>query len=207
MMATSVTAKTLRELIDETRLLIGDASDVSNTWSEDDVISAVNYAIQIYCKLTNCNYKEEVRTLDNSGKTSLPVNDYLMLERCKYNGKVLLSTSKQEEEIKNPEWETKSGTPLRWLVYDGTAIKVTPYPTSNLNITLGYIKHPLLLKNTTDTVDSSIPLPHHIYLKYAAASWLFMIDGDKQDFEQSVLFMQLFNQYIGIPMPQQRKAE
>jgi hypothetical protein len=208
-MANQIAAKNLSQLIEETRLLIGDSSDVSNTWSQSDVVSGINYAIQTYCRLTNCNYVEETRVIDDYGKTSAPVNDYLTLERCKYNSKILLLTSKQEEEMKNPQWETKIGTPLRWLVYDGKSIKVTPYPTSNKNITLGYVKNPLIMSLLADTVDSSIPLPHHIYIKYAAASWLFMIDGDKQDIEQSLMYMQLFNQFIGIqtPQPNTRRAE
>ena len=208
-MSTTITAKTLSEIISETRMLIGDASDISNTWSEQEVISSVNFAVQMYCRQTNCNYVEEVRALDNAGKTSLPVNDYLSIERCKYDAKVLLLTSKEDEEIKNVSWETVSGTPSRWLVYDGKSIKVTPYPTSNKNITLGYVKNPAIMSLLTDTVDSSIPLPHHIYLKFAAASWLFVIDGDKQDLQQSLLFMQVFNQFIGVQTPQSNtgKAE
>lgn len=204
MMSTIIAAKTLKQLIEETRLLVGDLSDVSNTWSEEDVIAAVNYAVQSYCRLTGCNYIEESKTL-TSGKTE-PINDYLMIERCKYNGNVLLITSKQDEEIKNPSWESKTGTPLRWMIYDGKTIRVVPSTSGTL--TVGFVKQPALMSALTDTVDSSIPFPHHIFLKYAAASWLMMIDGDKQDFQESAMMMQVFAQGIGVaPAPQRQEGK
>lgn len=47
-----------------------------------------------------------------------------------------------------------------------------------------------------DMVDPRVPITHQRFLKYAAAYWLFTIDGDTQSFQAAVAFMQQFMELI-----------
>jgi len=47
-----------------------------------------------------------------------------------------------------------------------------------------------------DMVDPRVPITHQRFLKYAAAYWLLLIDGDMQNFQAAGAFMQQFNELI-----------
>lgn len=48
-----------------------------------------------------------------------------------------------------------------------------------------------------ETIDERIPLEHHIYLQYAAASYLIRMFGDRQSIELADKYLSDFNQLIG----------
>ena len=52
-----------------------------------------------------------------------------------------------------------------------------------------------------DVIDLRIPDSHNEFLKYAAAAWLFQLDGDGQDFQAADAHMAKFNQLIGFSDP------
>ena len=47
-----------------------------------------------------------------------------------------------------------------------------------------------------DLVDPRVPITHQRFLKYAAAYWLLLIDGDTQSFQGAAVFMQQFMESI-----------
>ena len=47
-----------------------------------------------------------------------------------------------------------------------------------------------------DLVDPRVPITHQRFLKYAAAYWLLLIDGDTQSFQGATAFMQQFMELI-----------
>lgn len=47
-----------------------------------------------------------------------------------------------------------------------------------------------------DMVDPRVPITHQRFLKYAAAYWLLLIDGDTQSFQGAAAFMQQFMELI-----------
>jgi hypothetical protein len=196
-MSTALTALTLQDLIYDTRLLIGDSGDIANTYADKDVTTAINYAIQQYCRFTGCNYVETTFAITNGATTNSFPFDYLMIQRVGYDTKWLLPTSINDEYIKNPSWDTVTGTPIRWMMFSGSKIKITPYPVSNATpIKVGFIKSPQLLSVLADAVDSTIPYSDHKYLKYAAVSFLLSIDSDKSDIEKGNFFMEQFKALI-----------
>lgn len=65
---------------------------------------------------------------------------------------ILVQTSKEFEQSKNPNWEDLVGTPTRWAMWSGNKIKVIPGLTTASTFTLGYIQMPVLFTSSTVSV-------------------------------------------------------
>lgn len=116
--------------------------------------------------------------------------------------KQLLESTFQFESMKDPGWQTVTANqPLRWVLYSGAEIKITPVPTDPVSITIGYVEYPASLTTDGMTVDARIPDGHAEYLKFAACAYLKLLDGDNQDVAMSDNYMNKFNQLIGYSDP------
>lgn len=206
----AITAQTITTLFNDTRTLVGDAPSVSNSWTDDQIIAAVNFAVQHYCKITNVTYLESTIALNSSGIFTSPT-DYIAILRVGYAGqgatyKWLLNSSSKEETMKNPDWENTTvaspSEPKRWVMFSGNQIKLTPklsnWSSGTWYGAIGYVQEPTnftvdQLTSAPNTVpDARIPITHHRHLKYAAAYWLLLVDGDRQDLQNSQNMMQQF---------------
>ena len=210
----AISAQTITTLWNDTRYQVGDAPAVSNSWSDDQIIAAINFAIQHYCKVTNVTYLESTIALSSNGIFAAPT-DYITILRVGYAGqgstyKWLLNSSSREETMKNPDWENTTVTapsePKRWVMFSGNQIKLTPklsnWSSGVWNAAIGYIQEPTnfttsqLTANPNAVPDARIPINHHRHLKYAAAYWLLMVDGDHQDLQNANHMMQQFLELI-----------
>ena len=116
--------------------------------------------------------------------------------------KQLLESTFQFESVKDPSWQTTTAPqPLRWVLYSGSSVKITPIPTDNVAITIGYVEYPSSLTTDGMTVDARIPDGHAEYLKFAACAYLKLLDGDNQDVAMADNYMNKFNQLIGYADP------
>jgi hypothetical protein len=108
---------------------------------------------------------------------------------------ILERATKAFEDQRNPFWRSATGPPVRWMVHNGRQIRLIP--ASAATVIVGYLEAPAALVNDTDTPDARIPVPHHAYLKFAAAAWLLRQDGDQRDDARAQELMQTFNALIG----------
>jgi len=116
--------------------------------------------------------------------------------------KQLLESTFQFESMKDPSWQTATANqPLRWVLWSGASIKITPIPTDTTNVTIGYVEYPAALTSDGSTVDNRIPDGHAEYLKYAAAAYLLLLDGDNQNIQLADSMISKFNQLIGYSDP------
>lgn len=259
--------QTLESLRTDLRLLVGDSESLSTSYSDSTMNQALNFAVQHYLFVTGKSYIQNSVAL-TSGEATLP-SAYIQVGRVGHGSpnKWLLQTTVVEETNKNPLWESVTGTPKRWMMFDGKTVRVTPIP-SNGTVTLGYVEEPTPMSDkrtisgitkatsgvvtsnnhgfsvgrkvqfgsittmtelnnkiatitatTTNTftididttsytafgsgtgyaydmVDPRVPITHQRFLKYAAAYWLLLIDGDMQNFQAAGAFMQQFNELI-----------
>lgn len=186
-----VTAMTNAQIKTETRILVGDPGATS--WDDSMVQTAVNFAIQHYCRLTGVTYLEG-SPATTSGEATIPTA-FIEVRRVKHNGVWLLSSSYESETMRNPSWTSLTGTAKRWLRLDGSKVRVTPIPPSG-NVTIGYTEEPSPLAADGDLPDARIPLTHHRALKYAAGGWLLRQDTDSQDFDLSEQHFKTFTELI-----------
>lgn len=193
---------TLSAVQTQVRDLVGDATATSNTWSDQQVTDAINFAVKDYCRKTEVSYLEASANLDSAGKATIP-SDYLEVKRVYYSGSVLLKSTKKFESMKSATWLTDSGTATRsWVEYSGSQIKLVPVLTAwgsgSPTCTIGYVQAPTDLASSGDFLDSRIPVPHQIHLKYAAAAYLLQFDGDAQDQGKADKYLNEFNALIGV---------
>lgn len=114
----------------------------------------------------------------------------------------LLESTFQFESMKNPSWQTVTAAqPIRWVLWSGSMVKITPIPTDDVAITIGYVEYPSSLTTDGMTVDARIPDGHAEYLKFAACAYLKLLDGDNQDVTMADNYMNKFNQLIGYSDP------
>lgn len=196
-------ALTLAQLRSLTRDIVGDTQ--GDTFTDALVNSAINYAIKNYATKLENTYVESNVTPDASGFCTLPT-DYIRVKRILYTvaGTTvteLLESSFQFESMKSNVWQTATGVPKRWVMWSGEKAKLTPIPSPIYTAIVGYIETPTALALDADTVDARIPEVHNEYLKFAAASWLLLLDGDTFDPAKADNFMQRFNQMIGYSDP------
>lgn len=97
----AITAQTITTLFNDTRTLVGDSPSVSNSWTDDQIIAAINFAVQHYCKVTNVTYLESTIALNSNGIFSVPT-DYIAILRAGYAGqgatyKWLLNSSSKKK--------------------------------------------------------------------------------------------------------------
>lgn len=187
----ATTLLTLRTL---TRALVGDPLEESNSWSDAEVDAAVNFSILNYCEKTDCTYTEE--PISFGGGSAFVPAPYIRIERVLIGSAALYWSSKDFEDQRDLGWRLLVGTPKRFHLQDGNTIRIVP--ASDDTGTLGYIAKPDDLVLDADEVTAKIPEPHHPYLKYAAAAWLYSKDGDQMDLKKAQEFMQTFNNLIGV---------
>lgn len=202
-MADNISRMSLKELSEEVRTLVGDNEDISNTWSNSDIVKSLNFAMQLYCKLTKCSYVEEAFNLNSDGVTTTFPNDYISIERVAHGTlqtkRFLLQSELKAETSKDPDWQQKTaGNPRVWFFAGGKTIKLLPKPQQTLSCVIGYIKEPVQFLNSTAVqyVDVTIPNSAHKYLKYAAAHWLLSIDGDQKTVQEGAFWLDTFNKFI-----------
>lgn len=192
-------ALTLATLRSYTQYIVGDPQ--MSTFSSTMYKDAINFAIKEYAKKTGATYAETTVTPDSSGYCTLPTR-YIRIQRVSHliGGTTLtqlVESTFSFESMKSPTWQATTGTPKRWVLWSGEKVKITPIPSPVYSATIGYVDIPTDLSSDSDTVDTRIPLAHNEYLKYAAAAWLCMLDGDSQNIPLANDFMGKFNQLIG----------
>ncbi len=189
--------QTLLQIRNDVRLLLGDSPALAVAYTDSTINFAINYAIQHYLRITGKSYTEYTTTCNTNGLITLP-NAYIEVDRVGVgNPNVwLLQSGLYDETNKNPNWENLVGTPKRWVTYDGTKIRTVPKPSTSLTATIGYIEEPVNINQDTSTVDPRVPITFQRFLKYAAAYWLLMIDGDTQDVQLALNMMQQFVELI-----------
>ena len=195
-------AQTLAQIRYWTQYLVGDPQ--MTTYSSQMYADSINFAIKEYAKKTGITYLETTATPDANGFITIP-SDYLRVQRVVYPiagvNTQLVEGDLRFESMKYNTWATLSGTPVRWILFDGARVKLTPYPTSPVACVLGYVQRPTTLALDSDTVDSRIPDSHSEFLKYAAGAWLLHLDGDAQSIQLANEYMNEFNQLIGYSDP------
>lgn len=189
--------QTLLQIRNDVRLLLGDSPALAVAYSDSTINFAINYAIQHYLRITGKSYIQYTTTCSVNGVIALP-NAYIEVDRIGVGStnQWLLQSSLSDETNKNPNWENVTGAPKRWLIYDGTNIRTVPKPASTLTARIGYIEEPININLDADTVDPRVPITFQRFLKYAAAYWLLMIDGDGQDVQLALGMMQQFVELI-----------
>lgn len=196
-------AYTLAQLKYLTEYVVGDPQQSS--YSPQMYTDAINFAIKDYARKTGATYTETAATPDANGFCTIPTA-YLRINRVLFlvGGTTLtqlVESSFNFESMKSNTWSTLTGTPKRWVLWSGAKIKLTPIPSPIYSATIGYVETPTALALDADTIDARIPDSHGEYLKYAAAAWLLLLDGDTHNSEQADALMNKFNQLIGYADP------
>lgn len=193
---------TLAELITATRAIIGDKIRYAvdgitpllgpQHWTDTEITTGVNWACQRYCEETQCTLKEAVVSC-TAGIARL--TDGVM---AIHSVAGLDSTTLEFEDLRDPAWRSASGTPARWMRWGDSAVRTVP---AGATATVVYIGSPsvLVIGTPTGTPDSAIPVGHHAYLPMAAASYLFLQFGDKNDGPRAGVLMVGFQEMIGHP--------
>lgn len=194
---------TLAELTTAIRRLLGDSRG-SQTWSDEMIADAVNFAIINYCEKKRVTYTE-VSSTPTAGLLTLPTDQLKIIQIIGANG-VLIESRREVEDDRYTAWRSATGSPTHWFMWDGN--KAQMYPKDAVAVTVGYLQAPAALvagaAHPNDDVDARIPTADQAYLRYAAASWLLTWDGsDEQDLPKSNMFMQIFNSLIGMAPPPQ----
>lgn len=209
-MATTLGPKTTwGTLHNQVRYFVSDAPGASDTWDDTQVVDAINYAINEYCKRTNVTYKEKPVNIAAGGVVTLAPGvgannvNYLTLVRVNYLGIDLDRTTAKAESLRDPSWETATAangeTTKKWIFYDGSTIKLLKIQSTwngTTTCTVGFIEQPTELAADADVLDARIPTHHHRHLKYAAAAFLYAIDSDQQDIAKSEKLMLEFEALI-----------
>lgn len=193
-------ALTLAQLKTLVQDLVGDKGQTFGPTTH--LVDAINWGIKQYCHMTGVSYIEASAAVDAAGLVTIPT-DYMKVNRVIYSGSQLVESGFAWESSKNPAWQTATGTaPKRWVLWSGAKIKLTPIvATWPGTCTVGYTQTPTALSIDADTVDARIPNQHNEYIKYAAAAWLFNLDGDTQDINKAANYMGMFSQLIGYSDP------
>ena len=169
-------------------------------YTNTQVVDAINYAIKNYCDKTGATYLEENATLTAAGIATIPA-DYIRVLGVEYSNKELVKSDADFEDMKDDQWETRTGTVTRrWVMWSGSHVKLTPilsaWSGGTSQCAIKFIEQPTALSSDTDEVDSRIPLSQQEYLKYAAAAWLLQHMNDEQSLALSSVFDKQFNNLI-----------
>lgn len=191
--------------------LVGDPQ--MSTYSYQMYVDALNFACLELAKKTGCTYRETGSLVpDASGFVTIP-STYLRIQRVYHmvggtTQTQLVESTMSFESMKSNTWMTATGTPKRWVLFSGSKIKLAPSPSPVYTAVVGFVDTPTVFTNTgvmaTDdaqTPDALIPPAYLEFLKYAAASWLLLLDGDGQDFGKANDCMHKFNSLIGFDDP------
>ena len=111
---------------------------------------------------------------------------------------MLVKTTPQDEDRRDPSWRTKTGTPFAWMYQDGKTIRLNRIQAVGTTATLGYMQRPTVLALPTDAVDARIADVFQGALKWAMASYLLGMVSEHQDLEKSAAYMKEFYRQIGV---------
>lgn len=193
---------TLAQMRYWTQYLVGDTN--KETYDDTMYKDAINFAVEDYVQKTGVTYTEASILPDTNGFITIPT-DYMRVHRVIYPiGSVatqLVETTFKFEAMKYNTWQVTAGEPARWLIWNGSKIKITPVPATPVFATVGYIQKPTDMVLDADVVDPRIPDRDVEELKYAAAFWLLQLTGDNQSMALAQQFMQEFNALIGYSDP------
>lgn len=112
-------------------------------------------------------------------------------------GKILLESTLQVEDQKNPDWRARVGEPTAWIQASGSLILLNGQPASG-SVVVGYMQRPTPMVEPTDTPDARIPEVFHQYLKYGAAVYLLTLSGQAQDLKKASDLFQRFAAGLGL---------
>lgn len=95
------------EILEDTRLLLGDVQSVTTSWSDATIYGGINFAVQHYLRITDKSYTEHFDFPISGGVATLP-NAYIEVKRVGVEidskNRWLLQSSVTDEVNKNPEW-------------------------------------------------------------------------------------------------------
>jgi hypothetical protein len=111
-------------------------------------------------------------------------------------GKILLKSTFQIEDRKNPEWRSRLGEPTVYIEANGSTLLLNGQPATG-GILVGYIQTPVAMVIDSDSPDPRIPVAIHDQLKYFAAAWLLQQAGAAQDLVRANDYHQKFLSGIG----------
>lgn len=116
-------------------------------------------------------------------------------------GKVLLKSTFQIEDTKNPDWRERTGEPTVYVEATGHTLVLNGQPTSGY-VKVGYIQRPTAMTTDESQPDERIPEVFHQHLKYFAAGRLFEHSGKGRDINRANDCYQRFLGAIGAgPIP------
>ena len=209
----------LATIMMDVRVLIGDyvnfqpeeAGQVSGvTFTDQTIIDSINFAIKQYCKLKKATYTEATVPIKSyftemTGAIQVP-SDFIEIVRVIYNGQVLNPSTYSFEALKNPFFTSNINStespyiPLRWFMADNITLVLTPFLLTWIpnSAVIGYIQMPISLVNGTDIVDPRILTQDQEYLKYAASSFLMLIQEDSESVQKAEVYDKLFKKFIGV---------
>lgn len=197
---------TIGELKALVRSLVGDAinytpnSTVSfgaQTYSDTQLDASIFHAFKIYAGFTDSLYKEYTGiALDGNGFGNIPTQQMGVLN-CIYGGISLVKSDVRFEYMKNNSWQSMSGTPTRFVEFDGGRVRVIPKPiTSSGSITLGIIDIPNFPLSDAAEIDNRIQISHQDHLKLPAAAYLLTLQGDQQNVALGANYIEQFRNLI-----------
>lgn len=170
---------------------------VSYVWDPDQTTKAFNDAQELIVRALRLT--ESNATTTNTSNHLIPKPaDAIEIDKM-YASKItggamplLAKTTIKFEDLKDPSWRDKTGTPARWAEQDGNTLRIIPAPAANVDVTVGYLQRPVPMTAPSSTPDVRIPEYYHDPLKYAAAAYLLAMNGPQKDLERSNLYMQMF---------------
>ena len=182
------------------------AAQNPTTFSDADVVLAINQAIADYCVKTRATVTEVSNSFATTGLSTAITDSLAFLEVVGLD-----QTEVEFENRKSSTWRTATpGTPRRWLPWTGTVLRCIPAPTGATSLTIRYIQKPVDLITVTDdnnSPDARIPVTHHDALAYGAVAMLLLFDTDAQDYSVSHEMMSMFDYKIGVgPEPARARA-
>lgn len=157
---------TLEEFIAEFRAERGDAA-TPYLWSDENIVRYLNSAMDEACEralLIEDSTTEEVCTITVEAGTALYPLDarVIKVKRAALDGRKIDVSSVEAEDERDAFWETRAGTPRRFICQGSAAIRLTPTPTAagSLNLTVYRRQLAPFSADNTDAV-AEIPEIYH----------------------------------------------
>ncbi len=181
----SCPARTLTQLISDSRILGFDASSARQLFTDQNITDFLNEGQKTAINQTWCLHSNtEISLSANTTYYALPSNFY-SVERMTLNGVVINQIIPTALDAQNDQWEGLSGTPYYYFVNFASANMVgfTPWPTvSTGTVSLDYFVQVKDLVNGTDVPFNSVNSLQSFgfALAYYAASKMATLE-DRQD--------------------------
>jgi hypothetical protein len=211
---------TVAEIIAEVRFALDDPEQTvpsDSLWSDDEIISALNWAERDLCRLrmivdsTSAVTTFPVAAVATVYPRTYPISALIRdIERLKYSGvsTCLTQMTREELDVHDPGWEDMEGIPSAFIV-DRGFITFSRWPTADATVTMTVVRKPLApmsLGGSPEVVGVDEELMHgalsRLYLKpdtetfdkTAAARWksLFMEDMSALQRESAALSPQVY---------------